>query len=121
MNDGDQRQEVQNIAHTTNEFEAAPHLAHKLPDNKDERTLGNRVEAEKLQEKQEKMEREQREEAMRHPTRAAELHGSAFILCYRLLFPCFPRRCWSLHSRPNDGLTLVLSLIRRAQQRSQNR
>merc|ERR1712072_1583595 len=68
MGDGDQRpHDVSNIAHTTNEFQAAPHLSHKLPDMKDERTLDNRVHAEQLQ---------QHEQEMKHPTRAALNHGN---------------------------------------------
>lgn len=81
MGDGDQRpHDVSNIAHTTNEFQAAPHLSHKLPDMKDERTLDNRVHAEQLQEKIEKQQDQQHEQEMKHPTRAALNHGSELIL-----------------------------------------
>merc|ERR1712072_1061044 len=77
MGDGDQRpHDVSNIAHTTNEFQAAPHLSHKLPDMKDERTLDNRVHAEQLQEKIEKQQDQQHEQEMKHPTRAALNHGN---------------------------------------------
>lgn len=79
MGDGDQTGHSEgNIAHTTEPYQAAPHLSHKLPDNKDERTLDNRVQAEKLQEKMEQVEDAAAAREQRHPTQRAEKHGSEF-------------------------------------------
>lgn len=81
MGDGDQTGHSQgNIAHSTNEFQAAPHLSHKLPDPKDERTVDNRVEAEKLQEKMENIQDAASAREQRHPTTRAQDHGSEWPL-----------------------------------------